>query len=181
MKNTLIVNLFGGPGCGKSTGAAYIFSQLKMAGYDAELVTEFAKDKTWEGNLKALSNQFYIFGKQCFRLSRVCGDVDVIVTDSPLLLSNYYAGNDPKMENFKKACLDVFNSYNNINFILNRVKPYNKNGRNQTLLEAVSIDCDLLAILNDNNIMYRYVDGCEYGYEEIVKDVKDRLSNKFWR
>ena len=23
---TLVVNLFGGPGCGKSTGAAYIFS-----------------------------------------------------------------------------------------------------------------------------------------------------------
>lgn len=46
MKNTLVVNLLGGPGCGKSTGAAYIFSQLKMRNIDAELVTEFAKDKT---------------------------------------------------------------------------------------------------------------------------------------
>jgi hypothetical protein len=31
MKNTLIVNLYGGPGTGKSSGAAYIFSKLKMA------------------------------------------------------------------------------------------------------------------------------------------------------
>jgi len=44
----LVVNLFGAPGAGKSTGAAYIFSQLKMAGINAELVTEFAKDKVWE-------------------------------------------------------------------------------------------------------------------------------------
>lgn len=43
---TLVVNLFGGPGSGKSTGAAYVFARLKMLGYNAELVTEFAKDKT---------------------------------------------------------------------------------------------------------------------------------------
>ena len=45
MKDTLIMNLYGGPGSGKSTGAAYIFSMLKMVGVDAEYVTEFAKDK----------------------------------------------------------------------------------------------------------------------------------------
>ena len=33
MKNTMIVNLYGGPGTGKSTGAAYIFSKLKMMRY----------------------------------------------------------------------------------------------------------------------------------------------------
>ena len=42
---TIVVNLFGAPGAGKSTGAAYIFALLKMAGIEAELVTEFAKDK----------------------------------------------------------------------------------------------------------------------------------------
>ena len=45
-----IVNLFGAPGAGKSTGAAYIFSKLKLAGVNAELVTEFAKDKVWESS-----------------------------------------------------------------------------------------------------------------------------------
>lgn len=37
-KKTLVVNLFAGPGAGKSTGAAYIFSKLKMLGYDCEYV-----------------------------------------------------------------------------------------------------------------------------------------------
>lgn len=46
----LVVNLFGTPGAGKSTGVAYIFSNLKMRGINAELVTEFAKDMVWEDN-----------------------------------------------------------------------------------------------------------------------------------
>ena len=49
-------SLFGAPGAGKSTGAAYIFSQLKMAGINAELVTEFAKDKVWEESKAVFQN-----------------------------------------------------------------------------------------------------------------------------
>ena len=57
---TIIVNLFGAPGAGKSTGAAYIFSKIKMAGVNAELVTEFAKDKVWEESKEVFNNQIYI-------------------------------------------------------------------------------------------------------------------------
>ena len=41
----LIINLFGAPGAGKSTGAAYVFSQLKAAGVNAELVTRYGKEQ----------------------------------------------------------------------------------------------------------------------------------------
>ena len=78
------------PGAGKSTGAAYIFSQLKMHGINAELVTEFAKDKVWENNTEVFKNQAYLFGKQSYRISRCKDKVDVIVTDSPLPLSIFY-------------------------------------------------------------------------------------------
>jgi adenylate kinase family enzyme len=59
-KNTIIVNLFAGPGAGKSTGAAYVFAKLKLAGIDCEYVSEFAKDKVWENNSEVFKNQFYI-------------------------------------------------------------------------------------------------------------------------
>ena len=38
--SALVVNLFGAPCAGKSTAAAYIFSQLKMKGINCELATE---------------------------------------------------------------------------------------------------------------------------------------------
>ena len=66
----ILINLFGAPGAGKSTGAAYIFSKLKMHGINAELVTEFAKDKVWEESKAVFNNQAYIFGKQYFKISR---------------------------------------------------------------------------------------------------------------
>jgi len=177
-KKTLIVNLFGAAGSGKSTGAAYIFTKLKMDYIDAELVTEFAKDKTWERNSMVLSNQFYVFGKQAFRLARVAGQVDVVITDSPLLLSNYYAGNDPVMENFKKACVDVFNTYDNVNFFLNRVKPYNPNGRSQTENEANKISAELKQMLNGYNVPYEEVNGDETGYESIYQHIKTLLTQR---
>ena len=87
---TIVVNLFGGPGSGKSTGAAYIFSQLKMAGINCELITEYAKDKTWEKNMTALDCQEYILGKQSYRMKRCADKVDVIVTDSPLPIGLFF-------------------------------------------------------------------------------------------
>lgn len=52
----IVVNLYGGPGVGKSTGAAYVFARLKEAGVVAELVTEFAKDLTW-GHSRAILDE----------------------------------------------------------------------------------------------------------------------------
>ena len=86
----LVINLFGAPGSGKSTGAAQVFSQLKLHGQNCELVTEFAKDLVWENNQKAFANQIYIFGQQSYRLSKMLDEVDIIITDSPLPISIMY-------------------------------------------------------------------------------------------
>lgn len=171
----IIVNLYGGPGCGKSTTAAYVFSKLKMLGVNAELVTEFAKDKTWEGNTKALRCQPYVFGKQVYRIDRCIDDVDVIVTDSPLLLSVLYNTDEAIKPHFTNMVFSKYAEYDNLNYILHRKKAYNPKGRNQTEDEAKILDCCIFTLLDANHISYKSAPGDITGAEEIVKDVLAHL------
>ena len=56
-----IINIYGGPGVGKSTGAAMIFAKMKMLGINCELVTEYAKTLTYEKRFEILQeNQLYV-------------------------------------------------------------------------------------------------------------------------
>ncbi len=167
----IVVNLFGAPGAGKSTGAAYIFSQLKMAGINAELVTEYAKDKVWEEDKAVFDNQAYIFGKQSLRLSRCKDKVSVIITDSPLPLSILY-NKDPILgEDFNRTVMNVFNSYNNMSYLLYRVKPYNPAGRFQTEEESDEVAEELRQLLDSRNISYIDMSGDMDGYDKIVSSV----------
>ena len=178
MHKPIVVNLFGSPSAGKSTAAAYIFAQLKMQGINCELVTEFAKDKTWEHNIGALSNQAYVFGKQCYRMSRCAEQVDVIVTDSPLLLSIIY-NHDPVLgDDFNKTVLNVFNSYDNVNYLLHRVKPYNPTGRNQTEDESNVIGAQIKRMLIDNAVNFEEASGDIKSYAKIVQDVLGLVMKK---
>lgn len=175
--SALIVNLFGVPGAGKSTGAAYIFYRLKVAGYNVELVTEFAKDKVWENNEEVFKNQAYIFGKQSFKISRCSKKVDVIITDSPLPLSILY-NNDPKLtENFNLSVMDVFNSYQNINYLISRTKPYNPVGRFQTEKESDALKKPIISLLKDRGIKYTEYGGEVENYDRIANEVICRLES----
>ena len=166
-----VVNLFAQPGAGKSTGAAYIFAKLKMAGINAELITEFAKDKVWEENKEAIKNQAYMFGKQYFKMSRCKNKVDVLVTDSPLLLSILYNNDETLGEAFNDVVANVFKSFNNLNYWLNRVKPYNPKGRLQTEKEAEALIPKLKDILKDRSVTCYVYRGIEEDYDKIVDEV----------
>jgi hypothetical protein len=138
MKKTLIVNFFGGPGCRKSTMASRIFSELKDQGINCEFATEYAKDVTWQKGFHILSNQLYIFAKQQHRIWRLDGQVDVIVTDSPLLQSLAYS--EGMSTTFKMMVVEESLKRPSLNILLERVGKYDPIGRNQTEEEAVAID-----------------------------------------
>lgn len=167
----LVINLFGVPGSGKSTGAAYIFSRLKMNGINAELITEFAKDKVWENNTEVFKNQAYLFGKQSYKMSRCRDKANVLITDSPLPLSIFYNNDAVLGEDFNKTVMNVFNSYNNLNYLLLRVKPYNEAGRHQTERESDELKQPMIDLLHDRKIEYTEHSGNAEGYEEIISDI----------
>lgn len=178
MKKPIVVNLFGAPGAGKSTGAAYVFSELKQNGINAELVTEFAKDKTWEGNTLALSCQEYMFGKQSYRLARCRDDVDVIITDSPLPLSIIYNVNPALGSAFNEVVLNIFDTYDNLSYYVVRNKPYNPKGRSQTETESDALGGDIEAMLQHFVIPYEKIEGDKDGYNYILSEVYKKLVSK---
>ena len=158
----LVVNFFAGAGAGKSTTAAYVFSRLKLAGEKAELVAEYAKDLTWDESLQKLAYQPLVFAQQAWRLARLAEKANVAVTDSPLLLSLIYT---PAY--FPKSFSDYVkweaSRYTSINFLLQRVKPYQKFGRTQNEQEAMKKDADTLTLLTENSIPYTAITGDEKG------------------
>jgi hypothetical protein len=164
-----VINLFSGPGAGKSTTAAGVFALLKLHGVRSELVTEFAKDLTWEHREKTLNNQYYIWGKQYHKMWRVRYKVLVTITDAPLMHSVLYA--NEKDKTFKKLVYESFNNFNNVNYFIKRVKKYDVAGRSQTEAQAGELDNAVLEMLKKYKIKYKTVPGHSGGINLIASTI----------
>lgn len=147
-------------------------------GVNCELVSEFAKDLVWEENYTALENQLYISGHQSYKLSKLKGKVDVVIVDSPLILGGFYNHDENINEDLNKLLLKIFNSYNNMNFFLKRVKKYNPVGRIQTEEESNEIAKELLDLIDNFNLDYEIVTGDLSGGDYILDKILKSLNNK---
>lgn len=174
----MIVNLFGAPGAGKSTTRARVFSDLKLNGVNVEETTEFAKDLVYEEREVALRCQPYVFGKQLRNMERVIGKVDVVVTDSPIFLSAYYGrtySEDRYSDYFYKAIVEQFKMMGGVNYFIERVKPYNPSGRQQTETESDNVGKTLELMLAVEGVGYTKKPGTEQTAIEIADDIMKLL------
>lgn len=174
---TIVINLFGEPSAGKSTTAMDITARLKRKGINAEYVSEFAKDKVYENNEEVFKHQEYIFGKQSFKMGRVKEKVQVMVVDSPLILCVVYNNDKVLGENFNKTVLNVFNSYDNKNYLLTRKHTYENEGRLQNEKEALEVRNQLIESLEEMKISYDIItsskEDCKMVANIIAKEIKD--------
>lgn len=163
-KKGRIINLFAGPGTGKSSTCAALFAELKYRGYNTEMVLEYAKDAAWERRgHKVFQAQEYIFGKQHFRLSRVAEEVQFAITDSPIFLSIVYA-KPGYLPSLSLVIREAYDQYENINILLKRNKPYNPKGRLQNEEEARQKDIEIQDVLDKQNVPYHVLD---FGRENV--------------
>lgn len=151
-----VINLFGSPGSGKSTLRAGLFYEMKIAGYNVEEVTEYAKDMVWENRTNIFNDQLYMLGKQNRKLLRLEGKVDYVITDSPVILGTMYMDgmNAPYVNTLTNLVVEVFKSYDNYNFLLHREHDYIELGRNQNEQEAELLFANIRKLLSDNNFDY---------------------------
>jgi len=157
--DTLFINLFGGPGVSKSTTAAGVFYRLKSMDINAELIGEYAKDRTWGKDSFTLGCQPYVTAKQLYRQYRVNGQVDIAVTDSPFILGLAYPGFGDT-PSWKAGVIEQFSLFNNVNIFLERdleVHKYNPKGRNQTAAQAQEKDEEIRQLLLDEKIPFHSV------------------------
>lgn len=150
-----VINLFGAAGSGKSTNAAGLTYELKAEGLRVELINEYAKELCLIGAPHLLGNQINVFSEQYSKMKWLSHELDFIVTDSPLLLSKFYGEtNDYEFERLYPLVDEVFNSFDNINILLERNHPWDGYGRVQTEEDSLNDNKRLEAFLDENGVQY---------------------------
>lgn len=154
MRKLIVINLYSGPGAGKSTFAARLFVALKEYHLRVELVREYPKDLTWENRITALTNQIYVFAKQHHMLFRLKDKVDIAVVEGSTINGLAYFNDN---EELKRLILSEYHKFENINYFLTRNVVYQTDGRSQTESQAHDKDEQILHILAEHSIPYETI------------------------
>ncbi len=141
------INFFGGPGSGKSTTTARVFSQLKELGISVEHVGEYVKSWAYQKRGVKKWDQLYLFGKQHqYEYRNLSAGVKNIVTDSPCFLSVIYghfygSHDDPIATSIARLHAAYDADFPSIHIFLDRGnKPYDPVGRYQDYETAKAVD-----------------------------------------
>jgi deoxyadenosine/deoxycytidine kinase len=183
--NSKIINLFGGPGIGKSSIASGLTYKLKKKHINCDNPYEFPKLLAWDENYSAISDQLYVVANQHRGIVKSYGKVDYIILDSPILLSLIYKDYYNKQresdypsklyrESFDNMILDMHNGYDNINILLKRGEgKHNDKERYHNLEESKELDSMIQESLDFHGIEYHVV---EVG-KNTLKDIYNIIKN----
>ena len=146
------INLIAGSGVGKSTGGAVLYGMLSTAGYRTALIPEYAKAMTWRRDEAALRNPILMFANQEAQLEVLKGqDLEFVIVDGCILNPLVY----PAARHFSQLeplVLQVYNSYDNINFFIERAVPFSEVGRNEKEAFAAEICAKLERLMEKHQI-----------------------------
>lgn len=175
---TKVINLYSGPGGGKSSIAAGLLYELKRRHINCDAPYEFPKLLAWDENYSAIKDQLYVVANQHRGIVKSWGKVEYIIMDSPILLSlvykSYYDGieypSNLYTESFDKMVLDIHSKYDNLNILLKRGNGgYNEKERYQSLEKSIELDYLIKKMLDDNGIKYIEIEVGDNTLSEIIK------------
>jgi len=157
---TIIINILGGPGQGKSTLAARIFAFLKMQNINAEYVQEFAKELYYDGTLKQViedKDQLYIGATQNRKFTRLPKyNVDVIITDGSTLTNMFHAQDDKTVFDAEYKAYNEFDN-RNLFIVSDGSFKYQEDGRLESEIEAKNNGFKMQNMLERLQIPYTFM------------------------
>lgn len=154
---TKIVNIFGPPGAGKTTTAAELFVLYKKEGRRVSQIQEYATYLINSGRLRELiEEQGLIFEKQSHAQEISLGKFEYAITESPLVMSSFYAQNRPDLYSklFHESVFDKMTKFDNLNFYVYKKNwdDYDVSGRIHTKEEAQAMEGELLGYLRSKGL-----------------------------
>src|SRR5271157_2994514 len=172
----ILINLCGGPGCGKTTLSFYLAYRLKKAGVRAELVGEAARDHiySWPPDrapFPLLDNQLLLVGQGYERILRLQRhNFEVAVNDSPLVQCLLYCKGHVYYANLEKTIRDVEPNFDTYNVWINpRPGSYDPESRTQrTEADARALDKTARGLMGNKFWM-------EIGWDEEEKKLGDAV------
>jgi hypothetical protein len=120
----ILINLCGGPGCGKTTLSYYLAYRLKKVGVRAELVGEAARERIYAAppgqvSPPLLDNQVLLTGEQFERTLRLQRHgFEVAISDSPLEQGMLYCPRHPYSGNLKAVIGDISKQFKTYNILV---------------------------------------------------------------
>lgn len=152
-KQTLVINLIGGPCSGKSTISAELFARLKKMGIHCELVPEYIKERIYEENKTMPVNQIAVFGMEHYSISNKIGKVDCIIHDGSFINNIIYKNEDnPEFDAF---IVSEYNKFNNLDFFIKRGNiEFETYGRIHNLEQSLELDNIIKETYNKYNLPF---------------------------
>jgi len=174
---TTVINMFGGPGVGKSTLALGVAHLLKREGHTCEYIREAAKIRAYAQAPIDAFEQFHITAEQIKMESQYYGHCEFIVSDSPLELQAFYDFHRSQ----SYVYLDLITQLRSvafrdpgvarIDFMLARTGVYSGVGRYESEAEAWEVDTALEVFLEKATIETRRVD--PYGINDCMETIRE--------
>ncbi len=139
------INLWGGPGVGKTATAYWLFSELKIKGYDVQFSEEACKRWACQGRPIISMDQLLLTALQVNTEDEYLrSGTHLVITDCPVMISYVYAHRD-KLD-YSDIILDIGRNfekrYPSVNIFIERSKDikYQSEGRYETEDEAKHAD-----------------------------------------